>query len=320
MELLAARLAHGRAGPPVLFTGPDGVGRTALARAYAQALNCTSAERPCGHCRACTLIAAGKHPDVQIVTPQIGGKVVITEEIKVDQVRQLLHEVALTPVEARQRVAILRRFETANTAAANALLKTLEEPPPHATLLLTARAADDLWPTVVSRCQVIPLRPLPIDLVREALVTRWGVEAETAERLAHFSGGRLGWAVRAAQDPAVIERREEALDLLAQILQGTRVERFAHAEKLARDPLRLRAVLDGWIAWWRDVLLVASGSAAPLAHPQRGEALRAQAEGLGVAAAAAALNATCRARERLERNAQARLVVEVLMLDLPRGG
>src|SRR5512142_2461799 len=88
VELLAARLEHGRAGPPVLFTGPDGVGRTTLARAYAQALNCTGDAPPCGRCRACTLIAGDRHPDVQIVTPQLGGKVVITEEIKVDQVRQ----------------------------------------------------------------------------------------------------------------------------------------------------------------------------------------------------------------------------------------
>jgi DNA polymerase-3 subunit delta' len=134
------------------------------------------------------------------------------------------------------------------------------------------------------------------------------------------SGSRTspaGGSAGAAQEPAVIERREEALDLLAQILQGTRVERFAHAEKLARDAVRLRAVLDGWIAWWRDVVLVASGSAAPLAHPQRSEALRAQAERHGVAGAESALNATCRAREQLERNASARLVVEVLMLDLP---
>jgi DNA polymerase-3 subunit delta' len=318
VALLAAQIAHGRAGAPLLFTGPEGVGRTTLARAYAQALICTGDAPPCGVCRACTLVAAGKHPDVTVVEPQQGGKVVITEEIKIDQVRQALHDLALTPHEARYRVAIVRRAERANAAAANALLKTLEEPPSYALLLLTARAADEVWPTIVSRCQVIPLRPLPTEQVRAALVERWGVAPERATLLAHVAGGRLGWAVRAAQEPELWDQREARLDQLAAALAGTRVERFALAESLARDTGAVRETLDVWSSWWRDVLLAAAGSPAPPAHAHRAAQVRAQAQRLGLAGATTALDAVNRALGQIERNAQARLVMEVLLLDLPR--
>ncbi|MER3515124.1 MAG: hypothetical protein C4310_12705, partial [Chloroflexota bacterium] len=97
----------------------------------------------------------------------------------------------------RYRIAILCDFEAANAHAANALLKTLEEPPPQVILILTASQADVLLPTIVSRCQVLNLRPLPWQVVRSALLAR-GVPADQAETLAHLCGGRLGWALRAA--------------------------------------------------------------------------------------------------------------------------
>jgi DNA polymerase III subunit delta' len=99
----------------------------------AQALNCDSQSVPCGQCRACKLIAAGKHPDLRLVAPEGNA-------LKIDQVRALQHDLALSPVEGRFRVAILEGMEKATAEASNALLKTLEEPPPHVVLVLIARA------------------------------------------------------------------------------------------------------------------------------------------------------------------------------------
>jgi DNA polymerase-3 subunit delta' len=242
--LLRRSLAEDRVGQAYLITGPPQIGKTTLARTLAQALNCMhpqAAERPCGSCRACRLVHKGNHPDVQIIEPD-------GVYLKIDQIRALQHQVALSPMEGRWKVYILREMERATVEAANALLKTLEEPPAHAVLLLTASEAEALLPTIVSRCQPIPLRPLNWQVVEQALGECWQVSPEHASLLARLSGGRLGWAVEASRESSVLERQSQRLDELQQALLGQgRAERFAYAEKLSRNPATLREVMVLWL-------------------------------------------------------------------------
>jgi DNA polymerase-3 subunit delta' len=299
-----------------LFTGLSGVGKTTLARALATALLCQGEgerESPCGACRACRLVASGNHPDLHIVqSERVGAR------LKIEQVRALQRQLALTPVEAHWRVAIMRRFEEATTSAANALLKTLEEPPSYVVIAVLASDADRLLPTIVSRCQQVPLRPLPTAVVQRALVERWNAGAEQAELLAHLSGGRLGWAVRTLNDKAALQRRAQRLDDLYRLLGSSNAQRFRYAEKLARDPTATQETLDLWIGWWRDVLLLAAEADAPLTNVDRRSTLRDHAHRFEVEGSAAVLEAIRSAADRLRRNANPRLTLEVLMLDLPR--
>lgn len=299
-----------------LFTGAPGVGKTTLARQLAAALLCEHEnveERPCGECRACHLVTSGNHPDLHIVESEHVGA-----SLKIDQVRELEHTLNLTPVEGRHQVAILRRFEEATTSAANALLKTLEEPSPQVVLVVLAREADLLLPTIVSRCQHVPLRPLPVGLVEEALIQRWGAPVETAELLAHLSSGRLGWAVRTLGDDDALKRRTKRLDDLDELIGASIVKRFKYAEKLARNPIATQQTLDLWIGWWRDVLLVASEAETAVTNVDRRKELKTYARRFGVEASAAAVKALRTAADKLGRNANTRLTLEVLMLDLPR--
>ena len=311
VEQLDRAIRHGRMRHAYLFAGPGQIGKTTLARVFAMALNCPHDPAPCGQCRACSLIAKDAHPDVTIVEAE-------GTTLKIDQVRALQQALALRPYEARYRVAILRRFHDANPNAQDALLKTLEEPTSNTVLILTANSADDLLPTIVSRCQPLHLRPLPIETVREALEWRWNAPQDIAKTLARISGGRIGWAIRALQDPSELDRRSEALDTLAAALRGNRRERFALADGLAQGQKNdTLAVLDVWQGYWRDALLIASGSHAPITAYDRADELARLAQRVGREAARRALDATRQTMDHLGKNANARLALEVLMLDYP---
>jgi DNA polymerase-3 subunit delta' len=185
-------------------------------------------------------------------------------------------------------------------------------------LAVLASDADRLLPTIVSRCQQVPLRPLPVMQVAQALVERWGAEPEQAELLAHLSGGRLGWAVRTLKDKAALQRRAQRLDDLDGLLSTPTVERFRYAKRLARDPVATQETLDLWIGWWRDVLLLAAEAATPLTNVDHESTLRDHARRFGVASSTTMVEALRSAADRLKRNANPRLTLEVLMLDLPR--
>jgi len=293
-----------------LISGPAHIGKTTLARTLAMALNCEADTRPCGQCRACKLIAAGKHPDVQLIEPD-------GAHLKIDQVRALQHDLALSPNEGRFRVAIFNQFEVATTEAQNALLKTLEEPPDYAVLMVVTADPELLLPTIVSRCQLMALRPLTITQVRQALTTTWRIENDRANLLAHLSGGRLGWAVTAASDNSILDTRARRLDDLIVLLKSNRGARFAYAEAVTRKEDHARDAIDLWRTWWRDVMLAASGSTAELVNVDRAAQIQALATHIDVGQASAAAEACGRALWQIDRNATPRLVVEVLLLDFP---
>ncbi len=312
---LEKRLAHGRARHAYLFLGPQGVGKTALALAFARRLNCLHAEesaRPCGECRACQRVTSGNHPDViRVEAETVGGT------LKIEQVRDMMAMLSLRPYEGRYRVGILRRFHEATVQAADALLKTLEEPPPYVVLLLTAENLNLLPPTILSRCQPVRLRPIPAAQVEEALISRWGADPERAALLAQLSGGRLGWAVRTLTEEDALAFRDLALDDLERVLEEGRVGRFQRAEAMARRKDALRETLILWQSFWRDVVLVATESKVPPVNRDRRATLNRLAREIDAVAAQAALRATRAALDDLGKNVNTRLAVEVMLLDYP---
>ena len=311
IEHLVQSLAHARTRHAYLISGPAGIGKTTLARSFARALNCLSDEsRPCGVCRACTMIAADIYPDVSIIEAD-GGT------MKIEQIRELQHMLALRPVEGRYRVIILRRFDQATPQAMDSLLKTLEEPPPYVILLLTADTTDSLLSTIRSRCQPVSLRPLPASLIRTALQTYFEIDPETAALMAQLSGGRMGWAVRAAQDGSMLDERNDFLNLLETAIAGSRVQRFALAESLSKDKTALQTALGIWQTYWRDVLLLAYSTTTPTMNRDRRHTMQQVAVNTKVDDIYRVLQSIQRTGRYVMQNVNPRLALETLMLDLP---
>ncbi|HSV84945.1 MAG TPA: DNA polymerase III subunit delta' [Levilinea sp.] len=322
VALLRRHIATGEMRHAYLFTGPSGVGRRSLALRFAQALTCThppAPGEPCGACRLCVQTWQMQQPDLSIVQPETE-----TAVLKIEQVRELQHSLALSPYEAPYRVALLLDFQQASASAQNALLKTLEEAPQRVILLLVANTPESLLPTITSRCEILRLRPMPLDQLTQALQQRLRIPGEEARLLAHLSGGRLGYAIQMHANPHLFEQRQAWLDDLRTLLSASRRERFAYAESVTkgRDRPAVKANLaemyQVWLTFWRDLLLVASGSTAPLVNLNLESELHDLIADVDIPAARACSASLEQALDRLDANLNMQLLTEVLLLDWPR--
>jgi DNA polymerase III subunit delta' len=314
VDMLKKHVIYGTMRHAYLFAGPPGLGRRTLAIRFAQALNCQTpleAGIPCGECRDCKQIEAMRHADLTVIQADSEGGT-----LKVDQIREARRSLTLKPYQANFRVALFLRFQEANDNAANALLKTLEEAPSYAVLILTADNPEQLLPTIVSRCEVLRLRPLKIENVQSALENR-GVETSQARLIAHISGGRFGYALRLIENEALLEKREERLNDLQGLISASRVEKFAYADKLARDKESMRQAVLIWLSYWRDVMLRSAQAETPLVNVDRNLEIEELAGRLDLSMARRAVSNFEEVLEKMERNVNSRLLAEVLLLDLP---
>jgi DNA polymerase III subunit delta' len=301
-----------------LFSGPPGIGRRTLALRFAQALNCSQPPRPgepCGQCRVCQQIERMQHADLSVLQSEAEGGM-----IKIDQVRDLQHLLSLAPFETRYRIALLLRFQEANDNAQNALLKTLEEAPPRVILLATADSPEGLLPTIVSRCEVLRLRPMPVENLSRLLETRWSVPTEQAASLAHLSGGRVGYALRLYRDPALFEARKVLVEDMFELLSASKRARFAYADQFKNSGReKLRQALMAWLPVWRDLFLTAAGSQIPLTHIEMTGQLQAVANQMGLNECRRLLDEMEKGLEKLDgTNINAQMLAEILLLDWPR--
>lgn len=315
---LTRAVVAGQVSHAYLFTGPESIGKATLALEFAKLLLCEhpnlAAGAPCGTCASCRKVEHGNHPDLTIVAPEEGKR-----QLGVEVVRESVMRLAnLAPSAGEWRVFILPDVERMTPNTVNALLKTLEEPPPNVVLLLTSAEPENLLPTLLSRCQVMPLQPLSSADVAAALEREWRAAPSDARALAELANGRLGWAARALEKPELREERARHIEQIVALAAASRDARLKAAAGFATDGDTARRVLELWTLWWRDVTLAACGAAhLASAGAARHEAER-QGKALGCSRAEVFLHKLLEAQAALDSNANPRLTLEVLLLDLPR--
>jgi len=303
-----------------LFTGALGVGRRTLALRFAQAINCPQPKAPgipCGECRTCLRIERMQHVDMTVIEAEKAGGT-----IKIDQIRSLQHNLALSPYEAKYRIALLLRFDEANANASNALLKILEEPPEKVIILMTAETPESLLPTIVSRCEVLRLRPLsPTDL-QTGLTEKYSIPEDQANLLAHIAQGRPGAALNLFNDPANLEKRRNWFELHQQLLKSDIPSRFKFIkEHYSKNKSSFRNdfsdTLKAWQSLWRDVMLLKTTGSETITNIDFVDTIKEIASQTGVRQTAKVIALIDRSIKLLGQSANARLTMEVFMLDLP---
>jgi DNA polymerase-3 subunit delta' len=309
VEVLRRSLRTGKTAHSYLFEGVPGCGRKKTALALIQALFCTSAaDDACGVCPSCRKVAGGSHPDITLIAPLPDKR-----DISIDQLRELQRVLSLRPYEAPRKACIIEPAERMSVNAANSLLKTLEEPPGDALMILLTENAGMLLPTIRSRCQLIRFAPLPPEHVM-TLLERSGISAGTASLLAPMSGGSMQRAIE-LDNEALAEKREAVLARLGQMNIKRIATVFDAAEALSGNRDETLELLDLLISFYRDALHLAAGSAEIVNRTVR-PAIEAIAERTPLPRTLELLEAICETRRAVQRNANPKLALDHLFMDI----
>jgi len=330
LRRLAAIVLTGRIPGALLFSGQQGVGRRSSALAFAKALNCTenhrlgssrnrpadpspekmiAAANPCGHCRACRKMSSGSHPDLIQIAPKGSA-------IKIDQIRQLQHALAMTPYEARQRVVIIADAHAMTPEAGNALLKSLEEPPERTTLILVAHQATDLLPTIVSRCQHLRFNPISARGLRDLLIRAKGLAENDAGILADMAHGSFTHAL-AMSEAGWVRRRNWMIAEIESLPSRPVAVILAFAVRLGRKREELIASLDVINTWFRD-LAVFKYAPDKIINKDLTDRIQYASQQVEVRGILSKIETIRTAQRHILSNANTRVALEVMLLRLAK--
>ena len=306
-------LASGNVAHAYLLTGEEGMGKRTLATLFAAGLQCAGkAERPCGECASCKKLAGGNHPDIRFVTHEKAAT------IGVDEIRgQLVGDVGIRPYESDYKVYIVAEAEKMTVQAQNALLKTIEEPPEYAVILLLASATENLLPTVVSRCVRFDLRPTADERIQAYLTDFLQVPEAEAEVQTAFAKGNIGRARSLALSPDFAQMVSRALSLVKRSKTMSVAAMIEAVRDMASDKEHLRDYLDLFELWFRDVLMFkATRDTEGLVFADELGSIRERAQVSGYEGLEDILEALNNAKQRLKANVNIELVLELLFLTI----
>jgi DNA polymerase-3 subunit delta' len=313
IEVLRRSLRGGKTAHSYLFEGVPGCGRKKTALTLIQALFCTALQDDaCGICPSCRKITGGNHPDIHHIAPLPDKR-----DISIDQLREMQHMLSLRPYEAPRKVCIIEPAERMSVNAANSLLKTLEEPPGNALIILLTENAGMLLSTVRSRCQLIRFAPLSPEHIL-VLLERSGMPPEAAALVAPMSGGSLQRALE-LDNEALAARREAVLTRVSQLSLNRIATVFDAAEELSGNRDATLELLDMLLSFFRDAVHLGAGNGEIVNRSVR-PAIESIAARRSLSGNLETLERIYSTRRDVQRNANPKLALDNLFMTMAAGG
>lgn len=312
-EYLHNVLQMGKVSHAYILNGEKSSGKEFIARVFSMALQCEKGgEEPCQECHSCKQALSDNQPDIIRVTHEKPNTV------SVDDIRtQVNNDVGIKPYSSPYKIYIINEAEKMTPQAQNAILKTLEEPPAYAVMLLLTSNINALLPTIISRCVVLNMKPVPDSLVRKYLMEQLQVPDYKAEVCVAFARGNVGRAKALASSEDFENVKAEALSLLKYIQDMDLNEVIAAVKKITEYKLEIGDYLDICAIWYRDALLFkATHDVNHLVFREELQALRRTAQHSSYEGIETILRALDTAKRRLEANVSFELTMELLMLTI----
>jgi DNA polymerase-3 subunit delta' len=336
IRILTTYIRNGTIPHALLFTGIEGVGKKTTAMTFAMVCNCSDRAAitdqrkrenhlvpdeipkiisPCGKCRSCKKIISGNHPDIIHIKPS-------GSYIKIAQIRSLIHTLAMKPYEALYRVILLSEAQAMNPEAGNALLKALEEPPPQTVIILTARQASDLLPTVMSRCQHIRFSPLSGEDLKGMLRERRGLDPDDAEVIIMMANGSYDRALALLDADWVSHRKwllsASGLDQPHKLSSRSTFQHLAFAESLTHKKDIIIDSLEILKSWLRD-LVIFSYSPEKIINKDLTAHIQSVSQKMALESLLSKIDIIQSAQKAIQSNANLRLSLETMMFRLAIG-
>ena len=304
------KLAHA-----YLFCGSSGAGKMTLAKEFVKWLFCEKTKaresltgQPCGVCRSCQEIEKNNHPDLLVVSADQEEK---SQEIGIGRIRDLQHQLLFYPYKSSLKVVIIEEAHNLTREAANAFLKTLEEPSSKSLIILTSSAWDSILPTILSRCQLIKFLPVPLDELKKGL-KNLGAKDSVLDKIVKLSAGRPGYARNLLNNQTLLSDYEVRIKKLEDILKSDLVFRFEIAKELSQDVPLAKEILSQWLLYLRDRLLEIGNRVDLLINEKRFSKINYSTRSLLLAC-----RAIMSAQEALINSSfNARLILEVLLMKI----
>lgn len=316
-EHLGNALSTGKVSHAYIINGEKNAGKEFIARVFAMALQCEKGEaEPCQECRSCKQALSNNHPDIIRVIHEKPNT------ISVDDIRsQVNNDVAIKPYSSAYKIYIINEAEKMTSQAQNAILKTLEEPPAYAVLILLTANLNALLPTILSRCVVLNMKPVSDELVKQYLMEQLKVPDYKAEVCVAFARGNVGKAKALASSEDFENVKAEALSLLKYIQDMELTEIVAAIKKITEFKLEINDYLDIFAVWYRDVLLFkATNDVNHLIFREEIQAIRKTAQRSSYEGIETVIQALDTAKKRLDANVNFELVMELLILTIQENG
>lgn len=316
IEHLQTAISQEKVSHSYIFNGEDGSGKKMLAGIFAKTLQCEVHENhPCNTCKSCLQADSGNHPDIIWVTHEKAS-------IGVDDIRvQLNNDISIKPYSALHKIYIIDEADKMTEQAQNALLKTIEEPPEYAIIILLTDNVNRLLPTILSRCVTLNLKAVDSELMKAYLMKEHAIPDYMAELSAKFSRGNVGTAIRYASSENFVNSKEAVLHLLKYIDDMELYEIVESIKQFSENKLEINDYIDLMLLWYRDILMFkVTKDANLLLYKNEYKYISQQASKRDYEGIENIINAMDKAKMRLKANVNFEIAIELMLLTIKENG